>query len=125
MASFPKLRTGAVAQYPAERQTRFSTRVVEFVDGREQRFREFGRPLRRWVIRLDYLNATELAEVATFFEQASVTATFRFVDPWDGSEHLNCAVENPDFAAELLSESRNRTELIIREDSAPWSYFHS
>jgi phage-related protein len=125
MASFPKLRTGAVAQYPAERQTRFSTRVVEFVDGREQRFPEFGRRLRRWVIRLDYLNATELAEVATFFDQAGGAASFRFVDPWDGSEHSNCVVENAEFAAESLSESRNRTEVIIREDSAPWSSFHS
>jgi hypothetical protein len=125
MATFPKLRTGAVAQYPAERQTRFSTRVLEFVDGREQRFREFGRGLRRWVIRLDYLDATELEELAAFFEQAGGTAPFRFVDPWDGREHSNCVVENAEFAAELLSESRNRSEFVIREDAAPWSYFHS
>ena len=125
MASFPKLRTGAVAQYPAERQTRFSTRVLEFVDGREQRFREFGRRLRRWVIRLDYLDATELGEMAAFFDQAGASAPFAFIDPWDGSEHSNCVVENSEFAAELLNEWRNRTELIIREDSAPWPYFHS
>lgn len=125
MAAFPKLKTGAVAQYPAERQTRFSTRVLEFVDGREQRFREFGRRLRRWAIKLDYLDATEMEEMAAFFEQSGVAAPFTFVDPWDGSEHSNCVVESTEFVAELLGESRNRTELIIREDAAPWPYFHS
>jgi hypothetical protein len=56
MATFPALRTGAVAQYPSERHMRFSTRVLEFVDGQEQRFREFSRGLRRWVIHLDLLD---------------------------------------------------------------------
>lgn len=119
MASFPILKTGAVAQYPAERQTRFSTRVLEFTDGREQRFREFGKALRRWSIRLDFLDAAEMTDVAEFFDRTAATARFTFTDPWDGSEHSNCVVDNAEFVAELLGESRHRTELTIREDAAP------
>ena len=40
MNEFPKLKTGAVAQYPAQRTTRYSTHVMRFMDGSEQRYRE-------------------------------------------------------------------------------------
>ena len=118
MAAFPILKTGAVAQYPAERQTRFSTRVLEFIDGREQRFREFTGGLRRWVIRLDLLDAGELADLATFFEQTATGVAFSFTDPWEGTVYPNCAVETREFVAELLGESVGRTELVIREERA-------
>ena len=40
MANFPRLTTGAVTQYPSSRNLTYSTYVLRFVDGREQRFRE-------------------------------------------------------------------------------------
>ena len=116
MASFPTLKTGAVAQYPAERQFRFSTQVVEFIDGTEQRFREYGQPLRRWTIRLDQLDSTELQAVQSFFDAAGPVSTFSFTDPWDGSVHVNCVLEGLELKTELLDEFSGRTELTIREN---------
>jgi len=116
MASFPTLKTGAVAQYPAERQFRFSTQVVEFLDGTEQRFREYSKPLGRWKVRLDQLDATELQAVVTFFDQAGLTSPFSFTDPWDGSVHGNCVVEDLEVQVQLQDEFTGRTELNIREN---------
>ena len=39
MASFPQLKTSAVAQYPARRTAIFRNQSVRFLDGREQRYR--------------------------------------------------------------------------------------
>ena len=50
MANFPRLTTGAVTQYPSSRNMTYSTHVLRFVDGREQRFREVGGPVRSWVV---------------------------------------------------------------------------
>ena len=61
MASFPTLKTGVVAQYPSDRARRFSTQVLRFLDGSEQRFAGFGAPLKRWLIRLELLDEAELA----------------------------------------------------------------
>jgi hypothetical protein len=116
MATFPILKTGAVAQYPAERQIRFSTQVTEFIDGSEQRFREYAQSLRRWVIRLDMLDATELQAVASFFDDAGPLSVFSFIDPWDASVHANCVIEGGELTTELLAEWNGRTELTIREN---------
>lgn len=115
MAAFPTLKTGAVAQYPAERQLRCSTQVVEFVDGREQRFRDYAKPLRRWVIRLALLDATELQAVLDFARDTA-TSSFSFKDPWDGTLYADCALEGAESAATLVDEWNARTELTIREN---------
>ena len=41
MSEFPPLKTGAVMQYPAQKEARFSTTVVRFTDGSEQRFPQY------------------------------------------------------------------------------------
>ncbi len=116
MVSFPKLKTGAVAQYPVARELRFSTQVLEFVDGREQRYRDFASTLRRWVIRLDLLDAGEMAAVTQFFDDAGVVSTFAFTDPQDGKTYANCSVDSPEIETEFLDEWRGRTQLRIREN---------
>ena len=116
MASFPTLKTGAVIQYPGHRHTRFSTQVIEFIDGTEQRFREYAGPLRRWVIQLDKLDASELQAVANFFDDAGPTSTFSFTDPWDGTAHTNCVVEGNEFQSKWLDEWRGQTRITIREN---------
>jgi hypothetical protein len=115
MAAFPTLKTGAVAQYPAERQMRFSTQIVEFVDGREQRFRDFARPLRRWVIRLALLDASELQSVIDFVANAG-SSSFSFKDPWAGTLYANCTLEGAESAATLVDEWNAQTQLTIREN---------
>lgn len=51
---FPTLKTGATLQYPAQRATAFSTDVVRFVDGSEQRFRDIKRRLSSGLSNLTY-----------------------------------------------------------------------
>src|SRR5438874_7908440 len=116
MSDFPVLKTGAVMQYPAEKATRFSTEVLRFVDGSEQRFRDFGASLRRWIIRLDLLDETELNSFRNFFRtQRGAAGTFSFTDPWDGTNYDNCSLESDEMVEDLLSEGRSRTTLIVKE----------
>jgi hypothetical protein len=116
MDMFPVLKTGAVIQYPAERELRFSTQVFEFIDGSEQRFRDYALGLRRWVVRLDLLDPGELQSLISFFDDAAAVTNFLFTDPWDGVVHPNCVVEGQELKTELLGEWMGRTELIIREN---------
>jgi phage-related protein len=83
MSSFPVLSTGAVAQYPASRTFECATRVLVFVDGSEQRFRQTASPERRWTIRLEKLNDEEMAAIEAFLagRQGSY-GSFAFTDPW-------------------------------------------
>ncbi len=116
MASFPVLKTGAVGQYPSTRQIRFNTQVVEFIDGNEQRFREYSGALRRWIIRFDLLDAGELQALSTFVDTVGPVAAFSFTDPWDGTVHPNCVFEDPELRIEWVHECDGRTELTIREN---------
>jgi len=79
MSDFPILKTGAILQYPAQKAIRFSTAVLRFVDGAEQRFRDYQMPLRRWTIQLDLLDENELHVLNEFFRAQSGAAT-----GWDG-----------------------------------------
>jgi len=118
MATFPILKTGAVAQYPVTRTLQFSTKILRFVDGTEQRFREFKRPLRRWVIRLDLLDEGELAAVEDFFQsQQGRAGSFSFTDPWDGTPYPNCSLDHDGMDAYLQGPDRGRATLIVRENA--------
>ena len=115
MATFPKLRTGAISQYPSSRSLQFSTHVVSYVDGSEQRFRMFPSAVTRWRVRLDQVSETELAAVAAFFEeQQGRFARFTFVDPWTGVEHVGCSFDQDAAEFVLDSEQAGRSVLVIR-----------
>lgn len=117
MATFPVLKTGAVAQYPAERTARFATVIQAFVDGSEQRFRQMGSRLRRWVIRLEQLDDAELFELEQFFvELGGPSGSFSFTDPWDGAVHPDCSLEGDEIELGFESQGRGRTVLVVREN---------
>lgn len=117
MASFPTLKTGAVAQYPSDRTRRFSTQVLRFMDGGEQRFAEFGIPLKRWLIRLELLDETELTSIEDFFvEQDGRAGTFKFTDPWDGTVHVNCSFEGDAVTADYRGRNNGATSVVVREN---------
>lgn len=117
MSTFPKLKTGAVAQYPASRSIRYATEVFRFLDGAEQRYRVRGAETRRWVIKLELLDETELARLEEFFESMQgAFGTFTFQDPWDGKQYPNCSLESDEFEAELLGEMRAKAALVVREN---------
>jgi hypothetical protein len=117
MASFPALKTGAVAQYGSDRVRRFSTQVLRFLDGSEQRFPGFGTPLRQWVIRLDLLDESELANLELFFEDEDGRAgSFSFTDPWDGTVYTSCSFGSDEMALEFQEIARGKTQVVVKEN---------
>jgi len=117
MSDFPRLKTGAVLQYPAQRKMQFSTSVLRFADGSEQRFRGFPAPLHRWLIRLDLLDEAELHRIREFFRvQGGRAISFEFTDPWDGTIHADCTLEDDEAVETLLGESNGGIALTIREN---------
>lgn len=114
---FPKLKTGATLQYPAQRATAFSTDVVRFVDGSEQRFRGYQTPLKQWIIQLDLLDETELHTLHEFFlTQSGAAESFSFTDPWDGTVYPNCSLCGDVMAEELSDVEQGKTTLTIAEN---------
>jgi hypothetical protein len=117
MATFPTLASGAVMQYPASRTLQYSTQVVRFLDGTEQRFEDFAQPLHRWVINLDLLTETEIASLRQFFRtQQGGGNTFCFTDPWDGTQYQNCTLESDVMTEQFLGEMRGNTSITVREN---------
>jgi phage-related protein len=117
MSDFPTLKTEAVMQYPAQKSINFSTAVVRFVDGSEQRFRQYQTALHRWVVKLDLLDETELQRLRAFFRtQSGASGSFAFTDPWDGTRYPHCSFEGDLMKDTLLDEAHGATSLSIRED---------
>ncbi|MBY0506334.1 MAG: DUF2460 domain-containing protein [Bryobacteraceae bacterium] len=103
-------------QYPAQRVLTYSTQVLRFMDGSEQRFRTWAGALREWSIRLDLLSEDELSTFRDFFrDRAGRAQSFRFIDPWDGAEYPKCTLDEDDFEAVLRGEGRGDLSLTVRE----------
>jgi hypothetical protein len=116
MNSFPQLKSGAIMQWPAVRERRFETEVLEFADGSEQRFRHSPAGVRQWIVRLDDLDEGELSMLESFFAQEQgAFGTFSFTDPWDGTVYATCRFDNPACVAEYRAFHRGGTTLIVRE----------
>jgi hypothetical protein len=117
VATFPALKTGAVAQYGSSRTRRFSTQVFRFLDGSEQRFQEYGAPLRRWTIRLSLLDEAELTELESFFEaQGGRAGTFAFPDPWDGTVYADCSFDDDQLALQYAGPARGTASVTVKEN---------
>jgi hypothetical protein len=116
MSSFPRLKTGAAAQYPATRRRLHESEVHRFVDGTEQAYRASAARL-EWIIRLDLLDETEMAKLEEFVvSMQGRFGSFSFEDPWDGTVHPDCSLEQDELAMELAGEARTATVLVIREN---------
>lgn len=114
MPTFPRLKTNAVAQYPAARSLRFQNEVLRFLDGGEQRYRDCSGAQRRWEIRLSLLDESEVAALEAFFlANRGAVGTFEFTDPWTGETHPNCSLESDDFEVSFLAEMNSSASLAI------------
>ena len=114
---FPKLRTGAVAQYPSLKQIAFRTNISRFIDGNEQRFRAAKGPAHTWVIQMSRISAEEMAAMEEFFESAQGQfGSFLFTDPWDGTEYPDCSLDIDVFNARAAAEWRWASQLVIRNN---------
>ncbi len=117
MSTFPQLKSGAVAQYPLRRGLRFATHVTRFLDGTEQRFRQLANVRRRWIIRLDLLDETEISMLEDFFAaRKGRLESFTFVDPRDATSYPDCSFESDDIALSMTGPMDSRTQLIIRQN---------
>jgi hypothetical protein len=119
MSAFPTLKTGAIMQYPAQRGVRYSTEVLQFLDGSEQRFRSYQAPLHQWVVRLSRLDQTELQNLQEFFRSLDGRAqNFTFTDPWDGATYSSCSLASDSMAAALAGEWDGETSLTVVENGS-------
>lgn len=117
MATFPTLKSGAVAQYPSDRTRQYATQVCRFLDSSEQRFPNYGPPLLRWVIKLDWLDEAELLNLETFFlSEAGQAGTFSFTDPWDGTVYPNCSLDTGMLGLEFRDVGRGVTQVVVKEN---------
>ena len=118
MATFPRLDTGAVTQYPSSRRASYATSVTRFVDGSEQRFRDLKAPVRRWVIQLANVSPQEAGAIESFFAaMLGQFGSFAFVDPWDDTEYADCSFDQDTLTALTVAEPGNQTYLVIRNNS--------
>ena len=117
MATFPRLKTGAVTQYPAATSVGFQNQVLQFVDGSEQRYRDARGPLRQWAVNLELLDEGEMAALDQFFlALEGAYGTFSFTDPDDSVEYATCSLATDQMAMEFQGEARGRTQMVIREE---------
>src|SRR5689334_6796994 len=109
MSDFPKLRTGAVLQYPAKRRLINRTQTFRYLDGAEQRYAEWGQTKRTWRIELQLLTDDELRRLQDFFLELQTSAgSFRFTDPWDGDAYSGCTFADSRFVWRAEEEGRGR-----------------
>lgn len=114
MATFPTLKTGASAQYPLARTTRYSTQAVQFLDGSQQTFKLYPAALGRWSIQLDELDEAELNAVISFVE-AEGGELFTYVDPTTGASVANCRIAGEAFGASMAREMAAKASIVIEE----------
>ena len=117
MATFPVLKTSAVAQYPASRVLRFHNQSLRFLDGTEQRYRDAAGPLHRWQISLRQLDEGEMAALDAFFSASEgAFGSFAFIDPWDGAVYPNCSLASDELDATAVAEMSAATSLTVVEN---------
>jgi hypothetical protein len=117
VATFPPLKTGAVAQYPADRTPQSSTQAYRFLDGSEQRFPGFPAVLQRWTIRLDLLDEGELETLREFFlSEEGRAGSFSFTDPWTSTVYPNCSFGSDALALVFQGPQNGATQIIVKEN---------
>jgi hypothetical protein len=111
------LKTGAVAQYPADRTPQFSTQAYRFLDGSEQRFPGFPAVLQQWAIRLDLLDEGELETLREFFLSVEGRAgSFSFTDPWTATVYSNCSFASDTLSLQFQGPQNGVTQVIVKEN---------
>lgn len=114
---FPTLKTGAVIQYPATKNTQYSSFVVRFLDGSDQRYRQYTPALHQWSIKLDLLDEAELDALRQFFDdQEGRFGTFSFVDPWTQTTYLNCSLQQDTFSYQLSGVTQGSVSVTVVEN---------
>jgi hypothetical protein len=115
--TFPRLKTGAVAQYPGRRIQQFQNQALRFVDGAEQRYRDSSCAVHEWEVALEQLEEGEMAALEGFFAaNRGEYGSFEFTDPWDGRVYADCSLAGDGADFTNVGEMKCRTVLRIREN---------
>lgn len=113
--TFPRLKTGAIAQYGITEGRSRKTRVLKYADGSEKRF-AVRRSGRRWVLRLSLLDEGEAAELDAFFlAMRGMSQEFAFEDPRTGTLHERCRFVGESLGARFTEGGRGGMEIEIAE----------
>jgi len=116
-ATFPLLKTGAAVQYPATKTSQYSSFIVRFMDGNDQRYRQYTPPLQRWTVTLDLLDEGELHAFEQFFTTLEgAYGTFSFVDPWTQTVYPNCSFAQDSLPFELKDAAQGTLSVVVVEN---------
>jgi hypothetical protein len=115
--TFPTLKTGAATQYPATKTTQYSSFVVRFLDGTDQRYRQYTPALVRWNVKLELLDESETGALEQFFlGHQGQFGTFSFVDPWTQTVYPSCSFDHGAYTFQLAGESQGTVSLTVVEN---------
>lgn len=113
--AFPLLKTGSRLQYPFRRTAQYSTQVLEFIDGTEQRMPQQASSQLEWQIGLSKLDDGEVNRYTELFDasQAGVRGIL-FLDPLD-SQTYTCALVEPELDVEVDGLGYGSIEITLTE----------
>lgn len=112
--TFPTLKTGAITQYPATKNTQYSSFVIRFLDGSDQRYRQYTPALLQWSVKLELLDESETRALDQFFlNQQGQAGAFSFTDPWTQTVYTSCSFNQGTFASQLAGEAQVTVSLTI------------
>ena len=115
MPIFPKLKTAAIAQYPLVKRITRGVRVLRYIDGTDQRFALEPQATKRWIVRLDKLDASEWRAFEDFFVALQGSnGRFSFTDPVDDTEYADCSLGSDEIELQHADETNTAVTLIIR-----------
>jgi phage-related protein len=118
MVDFPKLSTGTSVQYPLEETLTCHCTIVQFLDGREQRFALQNTCLKRWKLSYSTLTESEFRRLHDFYVSMHGSArAFSFEDPETGVVFTNCTFEQDSFEILLDSNGSAHVAVIVRQES--------
>lgn len=114
--SFPRLKTGALAQYPMDQALTRPVETVRFLDMGRQAYVDSKDSVRRWRLRLSLLDESELAAVIEFFvAMRGSLGRFEFEDPATGEVVPNCRFDDDELELSSSDEFNGQTALTVRE----------
>jgi len=116
MPNLPSLQTGSTVQYPFVTSLKYSTEIIRFVDGSEQRFSQSGNVHRAWNVEFRDLTPSETEAIAAFVEDSTSTnQEFAFHDPVTGEVHSHCRLAAERVPVQHAGEKRSNLWLTIKE----------
>jgi hypothetical protein len=112
MAQLPTLKTGATVQHPVWRETRYPTRVLQFLDRREQRFPLGRGGFMRWELEFRQLDEGEAQRLVGVLAQDG--GSLDFVDPISGTVREGCFAGG-DMALVVPEEGQVNLRVTVEE----------